>query len=251
MLAVALVDARDQLLADVPREVEIDVRRFGDLLVQEAPQEQPVAHRIDVREPGEVADDRADARAAPAPGRQERPRRVPPPDLGGDVTSQLEDVEVEQQEPRQPQRADQPQLLLQAPSGLAVLGFPRVAVLESCPADLGQRAIGPRVLRPRVAVAEVPSEVELEPLGDARAFRDRVGMVREPGGHRRRRGEVGRPVPAPLGLRLLQRPPEANGDQRVLERRPRGIVQMDVARRHASNAEPIGEARQPAVARLV
>ena len=34
--AVALVDPRDQLLADVAREVEVDVGRLGDLLVQEA-----------------------------------------------------------------------------------------------------------------------------------------------------------------------------------------------------------------------
>ena len=38
--AVALVDPRDQPLADVAREVEVDVGRLGDLLVQEAPEEQ-------------------------------------------------------------------------------------------------------------------------------------------------------------------------------------------------------------------
>src|SRR6476620_6711143 len=35
---VTLVDPGDQLLADVPREVEVDVRDLGELLVQEAPQ---------------------------------------------------------------------------------------------------------------------------------------------------------------------------------------------------------------------
>src|SRR5919197_4013387 len=90
LLAIALVDARDQLLADIAREVEVDVRRLGDLLVQEASQEQPVAHWVDVREPGQVADDGADARAASATWRQERSRRVGPPYLGGDLAGQLE-----------------------------------------------------------------------------------------------------------------------------------------------------------------
>ena len=69
--AVALVHPRDQLLADVAREVEVDVGRVGQLLVQEAPEEEVVADRVDVREAGQVADDRADARAAPAPGGQQ------------------------------------------------------------------------------------------------------------------------------------------------------------------------------------
>ena len=72
---VALVDARDQLLAHVAREVEVDVRQRGDLLVEEAPEEELVGDRVDVREAGQVADDRGDRRAAPAAGRQQRARR--------------------------------------------------------------------------------------------------------------------------------------------------------------------------------
>ena len=158
---------------------------------------------------------------------------------------------MEQEEPRQPQRADHLELLLQPPPRLPALGLARVAVIEPGPADLGQRPVGAGVLRARVAVAEVAGEVEAEPLGDPRALRDRVGVVREAGGHRRRRGEMGRRVPAPLGLRLLQRPPQAHGDQRVLERRPRGVVHVDVAGRHAPDAEPLGEILQPAIARPV
>src|SRR5581483_10747645 len=40
-------------------------------------------------------------------------------------------------------------------------------------------------------------------------------------------------------------------DQRVLERRPRGMVHVDVARRHAPDAEPLREAGEPAVAGAV
>ncbi len=70
---VALVHPRDQLLADVAREVEIDVRDFGQLLVEEAPQEEIVLHRVDVGEAGQVADQRADARAPSTARRQQSP----------------------------------------------------------------------------------------------------------------------------------------------------------------------------------
>src|SRR2546428_7210860 len=38
-------------LADLPREVEIDVRHRRQRLVQEAAEEQPVRYRVDVRQP--------------------------------------------------------------------------------------------------------------------------------------------------------------------------------------------------------
>ena len=245
------MDAGDQLLANVAREVEIDVGRLCDLLVQEAPQEQPVAHRVDVREPGQVADDRADAGAAPAPRRQQRPRGVRPPHLGRHLAGQLQDVEVEQEEPRQSQGADHPELLLQPPPRPPPLAPIRVPVFQPGPADLGQRPVGVGVLRARVPVAEVAGQVEAEPLGDPGALRDGVGMLREAGGHRRRRGQMGRGVPTPLGLGLLERPLQAHRDQRVLKRRPRGVVHVDVAARHARNPEPPGEILQPAIARPV
>jgi hypothetical protein len=47
-VAVALVDARDQLVADVAREVEVDVRQRGDVLVQEATEAEVGFERIDV-----------------------------------------------------------------------------------------------------------------------------------------------------------------------------------------------------------
>ena len=83
--AVALVHARDEHLAHVAREVEVDVRQRGDLLVEEAPEEEVVGDRVDVREAGEVADDRGDrgapARgpAAAAPGRCRARAPRPPP----------------------------------------------------------------------------------------------------------------------------------------------------------------------------
>ena len=68
--AVDLVDARDQHLADVAGEVEVDVRHRFDPLAEEAAGEEVALDRVDVREPGQVADDRADAGAAAAARRQ-------------------------------------------------------------------------------------------------------------------------------------------------------------------------------------
>ena len=76
------------------------------------------------------------------------------------------------------------------------------------------------------------------------ALGDRLGVVAEARGHRRRRGEVGRAVAAPLGLGLLQRRAQAHRDQRVLERRPRGVVHVDVAGRHARRRRAARRARR-------
>ena len=68
----AVVHARDEDLAHVAREVEVDVGQRRDLLVEEAPEQQLVGDRVDVREAREVADDGGHRRPAPAPGRQQR-----------------------------------------------------------------------------------------------------------------------------------------------------------------------------------
>ena len=110
---VALVHARDQDRPDVAREVEIDVRQRGQLLVEEAPEEQLVGHRVDVREPGEVADDRGHRGPAPAARRQQRPHRRRPAHLHRHLARQLQQVAVQQEEAGQAQRVDHPQLLLE------------------------------------------------------------------------------------------------------------------------------------------
>ena len=110
---VAVVDARDQDLADVAREVEVDVRQRGELLVEEAPEEEVVGHRVDVREAGEVADDRGHGGAAAAPRRQQRARRVRPAHLDRHLARQLEQVAVQEEEAGQAEPVDHAQLLLE------------------------------------------------------------------------------------------------------------------------------------------
>src|SRR4029453_525034 len=76
LAAVALGDGDDQLLADVPREIEVDVGDRVELAVEEAPERQLRPDGIDVRETRQVADERADRGAAAAAGRKRMPRRV-------------------------------------------------------------------------------------------------------------------------------------------------------------------------------
>jgi hypothetical protein len=184
--AVALVHARDQLLADVAGEVEVDVGHRAHLLVQEAAGEQSRLDRVDVREPGQVADDRADARAAPPPGGQGPARRLGPADLDRDLAGQLEQVAVQQEEAGEAKRADDPQLLFQPTARAAALASLRVAVVEQGSADLGQAAVGAGILGARVAVAELAGHVEAQPLGQPPALGDRLGVVAEAHRHRRR-----------------------------------------------------------------
>src|SRR5439155_23295005 len=68
LVSVALADGHDQLLADVAWEVEIDVGDGFQLPVEETSEREVVLHRIDVGQPGQVADDRADRAAATATG---------------------------------------------------------------------------------------------------------------------------------------------------------------------------------------
>ena len=130
VVAVALVDARDQHLADVAREVEVDVGQRLEVLVQEAPERQLLLDRVDVREAGEEADDRRDARPPPPARRQHRARGVRAAHLGGHLARQLEHVAVEQEEPRQAERADHAKLLLEPGARLGVAGAARVALVD-------------------------------------------------------------------------------------------------------------------------
>ena len=108
LVAVALGDADDQLLADVAREVEVDVRHRRELVVQEASEREAVLDRVDVREPGQVADDRADRAAPSPPRRQEHARRAAAAHLERALPRDLEHLVVEEEEPRQAEPSDQP-----------------------------------------------------------------------------------------------------------------------------------------------
>ena len=113
LAAVALGDAHDQLLADVAREVEVDVGHGDHLVVEEAAERQAGFDGIDVREAGQVADDRADARAAAAARRQRVAGTARPAHLERALAGELEHLPVEQEEPGEAEPRDQRQLVVE------------------------------------------------------------------------------------------------------------------------------------------
>ncbi len=113
---VALGDADDQLLADVAREVEVDVGHAAHLVVQEATERKAGLDGVDVREAGQVADDRADRAAAPAAGREHVARRVVAAHLPRAVGGELQHLVVEQEEAGELEPLDQRELLVEATS---------------------------------------------------------------------------------------------------------------------------------------
>ncbi len=115
MLAtVALGHADDELLADVAREVEVDVRDRGQLAVEEAPERELVRDRIDVREAREVADDRADGASAPAARWEKSAWGIGAAHLARALPCDLEHLVVEEEEPGEAELVDERELALQA-----------------------------------------------------------------------------------------------------------------------------------------
>ncbi len=114
--AELVVDPQDQLLPDVPREVQVDVRHRGHLLVEEAAQEELVLEGIDVGQADEVADEGAHRRATASPRRQAGPSAggVLPPNLLRHLTAEFQQVAVDEEETRETVLVHQRQFLLQA-----------------------------------------------------------------------------------------------------------------------------------------
>ena len=110
--SVFVANRRQELLADVARKIKVDVGHRRHIAVEEAPEREPRRDRIDVREPGEVADDRADGAAAPTTRRQCRTRRVAAAHLDRQLPRQLEHLPVQQEEPGQAELVDQLQFLV-------------------------------------------------------------------------------------------------------------------------------------------
>ena len=126
-----------------------------------------------------------------------------------------------------------------------------VALPHPLRAQLGQLAHRALVLGARVAVAEVAAQIEPQPVGQPLGLGDRLGILGEARLHRLRRGEHVAEVPAPLRLGRIERGVQADGDERVLHRRPRAGVGVDVTGGHAWHPQPPRQPHQPPVARPV
>ena len=259
LAAVDLVDARDQHLADVAREVEVDVGQRRELLVEEAPEQELVGDRVDVAEAREVADDRRDARAAPAAGRQQRARIGPrrpapaPAHLHGDLPRELEDLAVQDEEAREAERVDDAQLLLQADLRLRAVRGSRADSAPRSARGRSRRARGRRRRPPRPGSGSRGRSVRSNVSSSARRS---VSATASGWSEKRaaiaagRRQHV-RVVAAAQRLGGVERRVLADRDEGVLQQRALGGVRVDVARGDGRDAEPLGEPRQPAVQRAV
>src|SRR5579864_5113291 len=207
LVAVLLGDADDQLLADVAREVEVDVGHRRELAVEEAAERELVRDRIDVREPRQVADERADRRAAAAARRQHVPHRAGPTHLVRDLARKLEHLPVEQEEAGEAELVDQYELFLETPAHPPLVAVqPRVPLDEGALADAAQlhdRGLG-AVGEVGIAVAELLRQVEAKPVGELDRARDGAAVVGEALEHVGGRGEHGFVVAAPLALAAVE-----------------------------------------------
>ncbi len=232
LAAVLLRHADDQLLADVAREVEVDVGHRRQLAVEEAPEREVRRHRVDVREPGQVADERADGGAAAAAGREHVPHRPGPAHLERDLARKLEHLPVEQEEAGETEVADQHELLVETGEHAPLVAVqPGVAFRERALADaakLDDRRLVP-VGEVGIAVAELLRQVEAEPVGELDGARDRVPVVREALEHVGGSGEHALVVAAPLALAAVEGGAAANRDEHVLEHCTARVVRVRVA----------------------
>jgi hypothetical protein len=248
--SIAFDDADDELLADVAREVEVDVRHRRELAVEEAAEREVVRDRVDVREAGQVADERTDGRAAPASRRQDVPHRAGPAHLERDFARELEHLPVEEEEAGEAELVDQRELLLEPAADTPLVAVEaRVALDERALADaaeLDDRRLGP-VREVGVAVAELLRQVELEPLGELACAENGVAIIGKAVEHFVRRQEDGLVVAASLLLAALERGAAADGDENVLERNAAAVVRVDVPRGDRLDAERVGEVAQACV----
>src|SRR5205823_9036665 len=177
---------------------------------------------VDVREPGQVADDRADRAPPAAAGREDVPRNRVAAHLASAVARQLEHLPVEQEKARQAELVDQRQLLVEP---LARLPFvtvcAAVALLEGsvahAPELLGRGLAGVREVG--VAVAEILGQVELEPRGELAGPSDGISVEREALRSVLRSEQNALAVPSPLRLAAVEGGAAADRDQHVLQRR--------------------------------
>jgi len=250
LVSVAFVDAKDQLLTDLAREVEIDVGHALESLVQEAAQLQIGVDGVDVGEPDQVADDRGDGGAAPPARRQGGvgPRCIAAY-FTGYVARQIHDVAIDQEEAREAVQVDEPEFVVEPSLRLLFLLRAREVPLRDlrqtdrsegleCSTSVAPLEVGK-------LVAEVAREVEgAAALGDLERSSECVGAAFEASGHHLGRGEVTVRIGAAPRMRSVERGPVANRHQDVLKAVPLGPMHMDVVRRHDRQAHLVGQPPQ-------
>jgi hypothetical protein len=250
--AVLLDHGDDELLADVAREVQVDVGHGDELAVEEAAEGEPGGDGVDVGEPGQIADERADRAPASPSRREEVAGRAGAADLERDLARELEHLPVEKEEAGEAELGDERQLLAQARirAGAQSDGRVAVALFEGMPADAGELDVGRigAVGEVRIPVAELLGEVELEPLGELGGGAHRIPVVGKARGGFPGWKEDAFLVPAPLRFAALERNFVFHRYKHVLQVKAAGMVRVDVAGGDRADSELAGEVAERGVA---
>ena len=211
------------------------------------PSERFALDRVDMGEPCQVADDRADGAAPAAPRRQGVSRRALPAQLARDLPRQLEHLVVEEKETGEPELRDQLELLVQPLSRAPLVPVRACVPLpERALADTSQEHVGRllTVREVRIAVAELLREVEGQPLCEVVRPGDGRSVAGEAVRHLVRRAEDGFAVAASLPLGAVERRAMADRDEDVLEHCAPRPMCVDVPGRHRLDAEGLCELAQ-------
>src|SRR5581483_3590699 len=185
------------------------------------------------REPGQVADDRADARAATTARRQRVPRAAGTAHLERAVACELEHLPVEEEEAGETEPSDQRELVVEAlaRAPLEAVGA-GVALHEGAVADRAQLPVGQvyPVREVGVAIAELLRQVELASFRDL--ARSQRSLPWQPLEHLLRRAQERFVVAPALPLAAVEGRPVPDRDEGVLQERPSRVVRVHVAGGH-------------------
>ncbi len=162
---VTLVDATDELFADLAGEVQIDIGNRGQGLVEKPTQEQSIRDGIDVGESEEIADNRRHRRTAAPAGQHaaRRPSRVAS-HVRRHLAGEIEEVMVDEKEATEAMAVDQAQLFRQPVLRIGTVGrAQRIEFVELCAAQLREGAWRGQAVRAAEVgkgVAQVLGQVE-------------------------------------------------------------------------------------------
>ena len=210
---------------------------------EETSERELVRDRVDVRETGEVTDDRAHRRATAATRREKRAWRVRPAHLARAFACDLEHLVVQEEEPRESEFLDERELAVESSASRRGKPLPLIALTHGRMADRGELVDGRlfAVREIRVAVPKLLGEIELEPLGEDPAPLRSCAIEGEALQHLLGRSQVALAVPTALRLAAFERRATADRDEHVLQQRPPRMVRMDVSGRDRLHAEVLGE----------
>ena len=213
--AVLLVDVLDDLLAMLGREIDVDVRCAGHLLVQKSLEEKVVFDRVDARDAKHVGDDRVGGRASALPRHTV-------------VAGEAHQVPVDEEELGEPRLLDHLQLVLQAACDHR--SNRPVSLAEAFEAKLVEK--GERRLSGGHGVSGKPDlakvEVDVTLLRDLPRRGQRLGMALEEKAHLRPALQVVLRVREKARPCVLEGGAVTNRDQHVVHPAACGDVVMNL-----------------------